>query len=144
MKTENQSYRSQCPLSIALELIGDKWSLIVIRDMCLGKSKYCDFQSSPEGIPTNILASRLRGLEENGLLIKQPYQDKPVRHEYFLTPKGADLLPVLQQLVLWTQKHIADCGEPPASFFAAKPEDLLRPRREAGHKGEPPGNDNAG
>lgn len=127
MKTDSQSYRSQCPLSIALEFIGDKWSLIIIRDMCLGKSKYCDFQSSSEGIPTNILASRLRELEENGLLLKQPYQDKPVRYAYFLTPKGADLLPVLQQLVIWTQKHVPDCMEPPEGFLTIKPEDLLRP-----------------
>lgn len=126
MKAEAQTYRSKCPLSIALEFIGDKWSLIVIRDMCLGKTKYCDFQSSQEGIPTNILASRLRGLEENGLLVKRPYQNKPVRYEYFLTPKGADLLPVLQQLVMWTQKHVPDCGEPPDGFFTVKPEDLLK------------------
>ncbi|MDD5274027.1 MAG: helix-turn-helix domain-containing protein [Methylovulum sp.] len=125
MKTDTQTYRSQCPLSIALEYIGDKWSLIIIRDMCLGKSRYCDFQNSPEGIPTNILASRLRELEENGLLLKRPYQDKPVRYEYFLTPKGADLLPVLQHLVRWTQKHVDGAGEPPAGFFEAKPEDLL-------------------
>jgi DNA-binding HxlR family transcriptional regulator len=126
MKTETQNYRSQCPLSIALEFIGDKWSLIIIRDMCLGKSKYCDFQSSPEGIPTNILASRLRELEENGLLLKRPYQQKPVRYEYFLTPKGADLLPVLQELVVWTQKYVPECMEPPEGFFDLKPEDLVR------------------
>lgn len=131
MKTEIQNYRSKCPLSIALEFIGDKWSLIVVRDMCLGKSKYCDFQASPEGIPTNILASRLRGLEESGLLVKRPYQDKPVRYEYFLTPKGADLLPVLQQLVLWTQKHVEGCIEPPENFLTAKPEDLLKPQQRA-------------
>lgn len=126
MKTDTPNYRSKCPLSIALEFIGDKWSLIVIRDMCLGKSKYCDFQASPEGIPTNILASRLKELEENGLLVKRPYQAKPVRYEYFLTPKGADLLPVLQQLVKWTQKHVPDCGEPPEGFFTVQPEDLLQ------------------
>ncbi|MDD2723323.1 MAG: helix-turn-helix domain-containing protein [Methylovulum sp.] len=125
MKTETQNYRSKCPLSIALEFIGDKWSLIIIRDMCLGKSKYCDFQASSEGIPTNILANRLRELEENGLLVKRPYQDKPVRYEYFLTPKGADLLPVLQQLVIWTQKYVSECMAPPEDFFTIKPEDLL-------------------
>jgi len=125
MKTETQNYRSKCPLSIALEFIGDKWSLIIIRDMCLGKSKYCDFQASSEGIPSNILASRLRELEENGLLLKKPYHDKPVRYEYFLTPKGADLLPVLQQLVIWTQKYVPECMDPPENFFTIKPEDLL-------------------
>lgn len=124
MKTEN--YRSKCPLSLALDLIGDKWSLVIVRDMCLGKSKYCDFQHSPEGIPTNILANRLRRLEDTGIITKTQYQEKPLRHEYFLTTKGADLLPVLQQLILWTQKHIPDCWTLPDSFFTTKPEDILK------------------
>ena len=73
---KTEEYRSKCPLSIALELIGDKWSLVIVRDLCMGKSKYGDFQNSSEGIPTNILASRLRELEENGIVIKEPYQDR--------------------------------------------------------------------
>jgi DNA-binding HxlR family transcriptional regulator len=125
MKTDSQSFRSPCPLSKALDLVGDKWSLVIVRDMCLGKKKYCDFQSSPEGIPTNILANRLRQLEEHGIIKKQPYQEKPVRYDYFLTAKGADLLPVLQELVQWTQKYDPDCWTPPTGFFEAKPEDLL-------------------
>jgi DNA-binding HxlR family transcriptional regulator len=125
MKPEDNPYRSPCPLSKALDLVGDKWSLVIVRDMCLGKKRYGDFQSSPEGIPTNILANRLRQLEEHGIIKKQAYQDKPVRNEYLLTAKGADLLPVLQQLVLWTQKYDADCWMPPEGFLAAKPSDLL-------------------
>jgi DNA-binding HxlR family transcriptional regulator len=125
MKTATENYRSECPLSIALELIGDKWSLVIVRDLCMGKSKYGDFQSSPEHIPTNILANRLRELEANGIIIKQPYQDKPVRYAYFLTEKGADLLPVLQQLVVWAQKYVPDCLTPPTGFFAMTPHDLL-------------------
>lgn len=96
-----------------------------MRDMCLGKKRYGDFQNSPEGIPTNILANRLRQLEEHGIIKKQPYQEKPVRYQYILTAKGADLLPVLQQLVRWTQKYDPDCRTPPAGFFEAQPEDLL-------------------
>jgi len=125
MKTEEHSYRSPCPLSKALDLIGDKWSLVIVRDMCLGKKKYCDFQSSPEGIPSNILANRLRQLEEHGIIKKQPYQEKPLRYDYFLTAKGADLLPVLQALVHWTQKYDPDCLTPPIDFFEIKPKDLL-------------------
>lgn len=119
------SYRSPCPLSKALDLIGDKWSLVIVRDMCMKKKRYGDFQSSPEGIPTNILANRLKQLEENGVIERVPYQEKPVRYEYFLTVKGADLLPVIQQLVLWTQKYDPDCWAPPEGFLEAKPEDLL-------------------
>ncbi|MDO9104054.1 MAG: helix-turn-helix domain-containing protein [Methylovulum sp.] len=125
MKTATQPYRSPCPLSKALDLIGDKWSLVIVRDMCLGKKRYCDFQNSPEGIPTNILANRLRQLEEHGIIKKQPYQEKPLRYDYFLTAKGADLLPVLQQLVCWTQKYDPDCWMPPAAFFTTTAEDLL-------------------
>lgn len=126
MKPDTQTYRSPCPLSTALDLIGDKWSLVIVRDMCLDKKRYGDFQNSPEGIPSNILANRLRQLEESGIIEKNPYQEKPVRYEYSLTPKGADLLPVLQQLVLWAHKHIPDCWMPPARFLEAKPEDLLK------------------
>ena len=127
MKTE--SYRSPCPLSIALELIGDKWSLLIVRDMCLGKTKYCDFQNSPEGIPTNILANRLRNLEEHGIIVKQPYQAKPLRYAYQLKAKGADLLPILQQLALWSQKHIPDCWNPPDGFYELTSAVLLQQNR---------------
>lgn len=125
MKPESVRPRSFCPLSKALDLIGDKWSLVIIRDMCLGKKRYGDFQTSPEGIPTNILANRLRQLEANGIIVKKAYQAKPKRFEYLLTEKGADLLPVLQALVGWMQKYDPECLEPPEGFFAAKPKDLL-------------------
>jgi DNA-binding HxlR family transcriptional regulator len=122
--------RSECPLSTALEIIGDKWSLLVVRDMCMNKSRYGDFQSSSEGIPTNILANRLRRLEDNGILEKKPYQRKPLRYEYNLTAKGADLLPVMQQLAIWSYRHIPDCGAPPESFLNAKPEQLLKSKND--------------
>ncbi len=127
MKSDS-TYRSPCPLSKALDLIGDKWSLVIVRDMCMGKSKYGDFQHSDEGIPTNILANRLRQLEEFGIIEKRSYQEKPTRYEYLLTRKGADLLPVLQQLVLWVQKYDNDCIEPPEGFLTALPEDLMAQR----------------
>jgi DNA-binding HxlR family transcriptional regulator len=128
MNANKPNYRSDCALSTALDIIGDKWSLLVVRDMCMDKSKYGDFQSSPEGIPTNILADRLRRLEENGIVEKKSYQLKPLRHEYFLTAKGADLLPVLQQLAIWAHKYVPECGPPPEGFLDAKPESLLRVR----------------
>lgn len=127
MKIESSSApRSLCPLSKALELIGDKWSLVIVRDMCLGKKRYGDFQQSPEGIPTNILADRLKKLEEHGIIGKRSYQQKPVRYEYFLTPKGADLLPVMQQLIIWMKKYDPDCWTPPEGFYDATPESLLQ------------------
>lgn len=82
--------------------------------------------SSPEGIPTNILANRLRRLEETGIIEKKSYLAKPLRYDYFLTPKGADLLPVIQQLALWTHKYEPDAISPPDWFLNARPENLLR------------------
>lgn len=118
-------YRSQCPLATALDLIGDKWSLLIVRDMCLSKSKYGEFQQSPEGIPSNILANRLRQLEENGIIEKLAYQQRPVRYAYFLSSKGADLLPVLQQLALWAHRYVPDAMAPPTYFMEMSVEALL-------------------
>jgi len=125
MKIDYPPHRSPCPLSKALDLIGDKWSLVIVRDMCMGKKRYGDFQSSPEGIPTNILANRLRQLEENAIIEKNAYQQKPLRYDYSLTEKGADLLPVLQELVRWMQKYDAECWTPPDDFFNLTPEQLV-------------------
>jgi DNA-binding HxlR family transcriptional regulator len=126
MTATSPNYRSECALSTALDVIGDKWSLLLVRDMCMNKAKYGDFLASPEGIPTNILANRLRRLEEIGIIEKKPYQIKPLRYEYVLTVKGANLLPVIQQLALWAQHHIPGCGIPPDWFLTATPEDLIK------------------
>jgi DNA-binding HxlR family transcriptional regulator len=126
MTTNNPNYRSECALSTALDVIGDKWSLLLVRDMCMNKTKYGDFLSSPEGIPTNILANRLRHLEETGIIEKIPYQIKPLRYEYVLTTKGSNLLPVLQQLAIWAHHHIPGCGIPPDWFLNIKPENLIK------------------
>lgn len=98
--------RSQCPVTNTLEIIGDKWSMVIIRDLFLGKKTYGDFQSSNEGIPTNILADRLKRLESSGIVDKIPYQQRPVRYEYKITKKGKDLGKVLKALKDWGLKHI--------------------------------------
>ena len=109
--------RSPCPIASALDLLGDKWTLVVVRDMLVGKSRYGAFLESPEGIPTNILADRLKRLETAGLVEKRPYRARPVRHEYVLTPPGEALLPVLQELCRWANAHIPGTWTPPASFM---------------------------
>lgn len=98
--------RSSCPITNALEIIGDKWTLVVIRDLFLGKKTYSQFQESPEGIPTNILADRLKRLECAGIVSRTPYQQKPVRYEYQLTEMGKELGKVLKALKDWGLKHI--------------------------------------
>lgn len=98
--------RSSCPVSCSLDLLGDKWTLLVVRDLLLGKTTYTEFQKSPEGIPTNILAERLRRLQAAGIVEKSRYQERPVRHAYHLTAKGRDLQPVLLAMIDWGNKHI--------------------------------------
>lgn len=110
--------RSPCPVANALDIVGDKWTLLVVRDLLfMGKRLYGEFIQSPEGIPSNILAERLKRLEQAGLLTKKPYQRHPVRYEYRLTPKGLDLLPVLKEIVRWANKHIPGTATPPPGFF---------------------------
>jgi DNA-binding HxlR family transcriptional regulator len=98
--------RSTCPIAVTLDFLGDKWTLLVIRDLFLGKRTYGELLKSPEKIPTNILAERLKRLEKAGLVEKKPYQERPVRHAYTLTAKGHDLKGVLKAILLWADKHI--------------------------------------
>ncbi len=110
--------RSVCPIANTLDLIGDKWTLLVVRDLLfMGKRLYGEIAQSPEGIPSNILADRLKRLEKAGLVTRKPYQNRPVRYEYRLTPKGADLFPVLKEMVRWAGRHIPGAAKPPAGFI---------------------------
>jgi len=98
--------RSSCPIANILDLVGDKWTLLIVRDLILGKIRYGEFAKSPEGIPTNILADRLKRLESAGVIVKTAYCDKPVRYQYELTGKGKDLQPVLEAMEEWANKHV--------------------------------------
>ncbi|GAB4045751.1 winged helix-turn-helix transcriptional regulator [Spirosoma litoris] len=94
--------RSGCPLSYTLDFFGDKWSLLIVRDMALnGKSTYGEFLSSEEQIATNILADRLSMLETNGFVTKQVAPDKKSKFVYRLTEKGISLVPVIMEIGLW-------------------------------------------
>ncbi len=109
----NQSQRSCCPIACSLDLIGDRWTLLVIRDMMFfEKKRFEEFLESPEGISTNILTSRLKSLEEMGLLEKEPYSNHPRRMNYLLTEKGKSLRPVLKAMILWGLKHIPETKIP--------------------------------
>jgi DNA-binding HxlR family transcriptional regulator len=98
--------RSSCPIAGALDIMGDRWTLLVIRDLVLGKQRYGEFCASSEGIPTNILAERLARLEAAGLVTRVPYQESPPRLHYELTPKGEALKPVLAALGEWGAHHV--------------------------------------
>lgn len=108
-----EDYRSTCPIANVLDIVGDKWTLLVVRDLLLlGKHRYGEFQNSPESIPTNILADRLKRLEAAGLVKKEFYQDNPPRAEYFLTRKGADLGPILKAMGQWGLQYIPGVALP--------------------------------
>ena len=98
--------RSPCPVSCVLDLLGDKWTLLVIRDLLLGKKTYTEFQRSPEGIPTNILADRLKRLLKEDIAEKNQYQQRPVRYAYRLTKKGRDLYPILSAMIDWGNRYV--------------------------------------
>jgi len=98
--------RSDCPVSSSLDIWGDKWSLLIIRDLMFAKEcTYGDLLKSPEGIATNILASRLVALEENKLIKKLHHPESKAKVLYRLTKKGIDLLPVMIEINLWAEKY---------------------------------------
>ena len=99
--------RSLCGISSTLDIIGDKWSLLIIRDMLFfKKNTYGDFLNSNEKIATNILADRLALLEKEGIVTKRKHPDNKSKYLYRLTQKGKDLLPVLLEMLLWSNKYL--------------------------------------
>jgi DNA-binding HxlR family transcriptional regulator len=93
--------RSPCPVSCALDILGDRWTLLVIRDLLLGRSRFKDFIASPEKIPTNILSDRLARLLKHRIVEQIPVQESPGRLAYKLTKKGKSLTPLLLALKDW-------------------------------------------
>lgn len=101
--------RSQCPVVFALDLFGDRWSLLVIRDMVFrGFSTYSEFLNAGEGISTNILADRLKRLESAGIVTKGKDPDHGAKYRYGLSQGGLDLVPVLVEMMRWSAKHDPD------------------------------------
>lgn len=110
--------RSDCPISCSLDIFGDKWSLLIIRDVMLrGKCSYSEFLKSEEKIATNILSNRLALLEAAQILSKETAPDNRSKFLYYLTQKGADLLPIIIELMDWGARYHDNC-----------------PRRELGKK----------
>ncbi len=105
-KKSPASRRSGCPLNASVEMLGDRWSLLIIRDMMLrGSRTFKEFLGSYESIATNILADRLRRLEAYGIIAAMPDPSDGRKLIYQLTPKGIDLAPVLTEMVLWAARH---------------------------------------
>jgi DNA-binding HxlR family transcriptional regulator len=103
---QNENRRSVCPVACSLDLFGDKWTLLIVRDLLRGKSHYKEFLASPEKIATNILAERLSRLASNGLIERYPSTDIAGREAYRLTEKGRSLRGLMVQLKAWGLDHI--------------------------------------
>ncbi len=98
--------RSECPIAFGLDFFGDKWSLLIVRDIALyGRHYYGEFEGAGEGIATNILASRLKKLTQDGIIEKIRDPEHGSKRIYRLTEKGIDLLPVIVEIIIWSAKH---------------------------------------
>ena len=105
-KKPKADYRSHCPVNFAVESLGDRWALLIVRDMVFhGKKTYGEFLKAEEGIATNILASRLDFLERIEVIKKSPHGEDQRKDIYTLTEKGLDLIPVLFEFIKWSAKH---------------------------------------
>jgi DNA-binding HxlR family transcriptional regulator len=108
MSARNDKRRSSCPIACSLDILGDKWTLLVVRDMVVERKRYFrEFLESPEGIASNILTDRLKRLEESAIVSRRPDPDNARQVIYELTEKGKDLIPVLLDLGSWGLKHNA-------------------------------------
>ena len=113
--------RSDCPLSAALDLLGDRWTLLVIRDLALrGKHSFSEIHGSAEGVATNVLAERLARLEAGGIVTKTRDASDGRRFTYGLTEKGKDLIPVLIEMIVWSAAHHEGTAAAPGFVEAAR------------------------
>jgi len=130
--------RSGCPVSVSLEIFGDRWSLLVIRDMMVrGYGTFKEFQNSGEGIATNILSDRLGRLERAGIVKAEVDQDDARRVNYRLTEKGVDLAPVMLELLIWGARH-EQTGAPceVIEYLARNREQVLAETRRRWEQGD--------
>ena len=139
LQKRNAKRRSECPLNATVEMLGDRWSLLIIRDMMLGGFRtYKQFMECYEGIATNILADRLRRLTANGIVTAAPDPRDGRRLIYQLTPKGIGLAPVLTEMVLWAAAHEDTGNQALVQFMRADKNGFLAGVRERweGHGAE--------
>jgi DNA-binding HxlR family transcriptional regulator len=117
-----------CSIARSLELVGERWTLLIVRDIFRRRRRFEDLQESL-GIARNVLSARLAALVEEGIVERRIYQERPERYEYFLTQKGLDLWPVLIALIGWGDRHGLEPGGPPAAIVHKDCEGLVNDRR---------------
>ena len=124
-----------CSLARALSIMGDNWTLLVVRDCFLGVRRFDDFQHRL-GVTRHVLSDRLRKLTEGGVLEKVAYQQRPLRHEYRLTTMGIDLYPVIVHLAQWGDTYLADKHGPPLTRIHTQCGHTLHARLQCSHCGD--------
>ncbi|WP_290516595.1 helix-turn-helix domain-containing protein [Alcanivorax sp.] len=124
-----------CSLARSLAIIGDNWTLLVLRDCFLGVRRFDDFQQRL-GVTRHVLSDRLRKLADGGVLEKVAYQERPLRHEYRLTPMGRDLYPVIAHLAQWGDKYLAGDAGPPLVRVHRQCGEPLEAKLQCGHCGD--------
>ncbi len=106
-------YNQECPIARTLDIVGDRWTMLILRDLFLGSTRFTQFLASSPGLPPKILSDRLKKLDECGLIERVIYSQHPLRGEYRLTDEGRSLAPVLEAMVRWGLEHCFE-GEPAA------------------------------
>ncbi len=106
-------YNQDCPVARALDIIGDRWTILIIRDLLIGRARFNEFLASSPGLPPKLLSDRLKRLEKLGIVERVLYSQHPLRAEYRLTDKGRTLQPVLETVFRWGIEHCFE-GTPQA------------------------------
>lgn len=127
----------RCPVANTLDIVGDRWTLLVVRDLLRGRTRFSELQQSVEGIPTSILSNRLKLLEAEGIVVRRMYSDHPPRAEYLLTPKGHALGVVVGALATWGETYIEsdlalvdhECGHGISVVYHCPTCERLAPRK---------------
>ncbi len=130
-----RDYDQECSIARSLELLGERWTLLVIRDVFNGKRRFEQIQQNL-GVARNVLTNRLERLVEEEIFERRPYQERPPRYEYFLTEKGIDLWPTMVSLMAWGDKHLAGRDGPPVMIVHKRCGGLVNDRRICGRCGE--------
>jgi DNA-binding HxlR family transcriptional regulator len=132
-----KSYGQDCPVAQTLDILGDRWTLLIVRDLFLGRTRFAEFQASLRGIPTNLLGDRLKQLEEHGIVTRQFYSEHPPRAEYVLTDQGRSLDPILGAITEWGSRFLP--GDAPVRRVHTSCGEALRLRWYCSHCEEPAG-----
>ena len=123
-----KSYDQHCPIAMTLDLIGERWTILIIRDLYFGRHRFNELLASSPGMSTKILSERLKLLEQHGLVRREIYSEHPLRAEYHLTDKGASLESVLNAIGMWGGQNLVESKDAAALF--AKIESM-RPQNQA-------------